>query len=447
MKATLYILLCVAAACICFNAVEAENIAQGVRVVVIDAGHGGSGFPGARYRGVCEKDINLAVALKLGRLIETEMPEIKVVYTRKTDMQFSSALTEDLQARADIANRAEGDLFISIHSNAARSTSAKGVETLIMGESPMEQRANENVLFANNKEEFLDMSDSKTAAVVRAYIQNLQFTYGEYSEAMARFVQQSYVDASRLSRGVKRQPLKVLYATDMPGVLTEIGFMSNAEEMAYITSEKGQSEIARTIFNAFKRYTEYVRNTLLIEEGGAATVEVASSGAASAEPSATPEKSDAVADKEPSVAKQSESEREKSASELVKPKNQRGEESVKASVAEKRETDAQRYVNNRVVSVPTPDVATSSSQSRKSDALSGYSIQLLSSTRIISSSDAMFKSYRGRVLRLIGEGVYKYKYCVGQYDTRDQATVALPQVRRTFKDAFVVQFNGNDIVK
>lgn len=235
----------------------------GLRVVVIDAGHGGSKFPGASYGGHYEKNINLQVALKLGALIEEEMPGVRVVYTRKTDKQFSSDLNVDLQARADIANNADGDLFISIHANAARSTAARGVETLIMGESEKETRNNEAVLYANNKEEFLDMSDERTAAIVRAYIQNLQFTYGEYSEAMARIVQRNYESAGYHSRGVKRQPLKVLYATDMPSILTEIGFMSNSAELKYITSERGQMAIARSLLNSVKEYDSYVKRSSL----------------------------------------------------------------------------------------------------------------------------------------------------------------------------------------
>ena len=234
--------------CVCFalsaNGAGAENIARGVRVIVIDAGHGGPKFPGAHYRGIYEKDLNLKVALKLGALIERELPEVKVVYTRKTDKQFSESLTKDLQARADIANKAEGDLFFSIHTNAAPTATARGVETLIMGESPLEQRINDEVLFANNKEEFIDMSDQRTAAIVRAYISNLRFTYGEYSEAMARLLEKNYKQAGRYVRKTKPQLLKVLYATNMPGVLTEIGFMSNPEELRYMCSEKGQNEIA-----------------------------------------------------------------------------------------------------------------------------------------------------------------------------------------------------------
>ncbi|MBR2859648.1 MAG: N-acetylmuramoyl-L-alanine amidase [Alistipes sp.] len=254
-----------------YNGFGAENVAQGVKVIVIDAGHGGSRFPGAGYNGFAEKDINLQVALKLGALIEKNLPNIKVVQTRTVDKYFSTVLSEDLQARADIAHRNEGDLFISIHSNAHRNSEVRGVETLIMGETSMEQRVNQNALYLNNKEELLDMSDQKTATIVRAYIQNLQFTYGEYSEMMARLIQEEYVKLGYNNRGVRRQPLKVLYATDMPSVLTEIGFMSNPADLKHITSEKGQKEIAGAIFRAVKQYVENVRRSLLLDSGAQTT--------------------------------------------------------------------------------------------------------------------------------------------------------------------------------
>ena len=104
MRKSLFLVALFLIATLSFNGVAAQNIAQGVRVVVIDAGHGGPKFPGAHYRGVYEKDLNLQIALKLGALIEKEIPQLKVVYTRKTDKQFSESLTQDLQARADIAN-------------------------------------------------------------------------------------------------------------------------------------------------------------------------------------------------------------------------------------------------------------------------------------------------------------------------------------------------------
>ena len=207
------------------------------------------------------------MALKLGKMIEEGMPGVKVVYTRTADRTLGADLAADLQARADIANKAGGDLFISIHANAApRATGVRGVETLIMGERSKEQRYNENALFENNREDLIDMSDERTAAIVRAYIQNLQFTYGEYSMALARCLQNNYLQAGRHSRGIKPQLLRVLYATDMPGVLTEIGFMSNAQEMAYMKSEKGQDEIARSIYEGVRDYSAYVLETRSAEE-------------------------------------------------------------------------------------------------------------------------------------------------------------------------------------
>ena len=269
MRTRLFLLFAFAAVTVLTNGATAGNIAHGVEVVVIDAGHGGK-FPGAHYGNVYEKDLTLKVALKLGKLIEEGMPGVKVVYTRKTDKALGTDLATDLQARADIANKAGGDLFVSIHVNAAKSSAARGVETLIMGESPKEQRYNENALFENNREDLIDMSDERTAAIVRAYIQNLQFTYGEYSMALARCIQNNYLKAGRHSRGIKPQLLRVLYATDMPGVLTEIGFMSNAQEMAYMRSEKGQDEIARSIYEGVRDYSAYVLETRRAEEEAAA---------------------------------------------------------------------------------------------------------------------------------------------------------------------------------
>lgn len=264
MHRALFAFLLFSVAALFQNGASGQNIAHGVQVVVIDAGHGGK-FPGAHYAGIYEKDLTLQVALRLGKMIEEGMPGVKVVYTRKSDKELGATLLADLQKRADIANKAGGDLFLSIHINAAKSQAARGVETLVMGESSKEQRYNEDALFENNREDLIDMSDEKTAAIVRAYIQNLQFTYGDYSMALARCIQQQYVKAGRHDRGIKPQLLRVLYATDMPGVLTEIGFMSNPQEAAYMKSEKGQGEIARSLFNAVKNYSTYVKNTRMAD--------------------------------------------------------------------------------------------------------------------------------------------------------------------------------------
>ena len=371
----------------------AQDNGAGVRVIVIDAGHGGAAFPGAVYGGVKEKDINLAVALKLGALIEKELPSIKVVYTRKTDTALGKTLNEDLTARANIANKAEGDFFISIHANAARTTTVKGAETLIMGESEKETRYNESALYDNNKEELIDMSDENTAAMVRAYIQNLQFTYGEYSEMMARIMQSQYQKGGRTVRPVKRQLLKVLYATDMPSVLTELGFMTNKTELAYMNSEKGQAAYARMLCDAVKEYVGHINRM-----AGVDTVIVESKAE---EPT---KEQPAVVEEPKSAPKTAES---------------------------------------------TPAKATTKETAKESagKSVEGYAIQLLASDKRVSGNDSQFKSYRGKVECYEGGGVLKYKYCYGEYKSREEAQRNLSTIRRTFKDAFVVHYKDGRIVK
>ena len=361
-----------------YNGFGAENVAQGVKVIVIDAGHGGSRYPGAGYNGIAEKDINLQVALKVGALIEKNLPHIKVVQTRTIDKYFSSVLTEDLQARADIAHQNEGDLFISIHSNAHRNSEVRGVETLIMGETSMEQRVNQNALYINNKEELLDMSDQKTATIVRAYIQNLQFTYGEYSEMMARLIQEEYVKLGYPNRGVRRQPLKVLYATDMPSVLTEIGFMSNPADLKHITSEKGQKEIAGAIFRAVKRYVENVNRALLID-GGTTT------------PTSAPQ-----------------------------PQKEAKEEAKQKSQPQTK---------------PQPQAKPKAQATTKR-----YAIQLMASVKKIPTNHPELKSYRGKVWILEGNSVLKYKYCYGSFADKATAQAHIEAVRKEFPQAFIITY-------
>ena len=430
MRTRLLLLFAFAAATVLMNVASAGNIAHGVEVVVIDAGHGGK-FPGAHYGGVYEKDLTLKVALKLGKLVEEGMPGVKVVYTRTADRTLGADLAADLQARADIANKAGGDLFISIHANAApRATGVRGVETLIMGESSKEQRYNENALFENNREDLIDMSDERTAAIVRAYIQNLQFTYGEYSMAIARCIQNNYLKAGRHSRGIKPQLLRVLYATDMPGVLTEIGFLSNSQEAAYMKSEKGQTEIARSIYEGVKNYSAYVLETRNAEE----------EAAAAPKPEQKPEQ--VVVGKEPvrgaggkagakDSAAKSESvtaPAERETSETQTPKT----ETPKAG-APKRET---------------PKAETPKQPAPKQDAQPlRYTVQVLASPQTVPASSARFKSYRGKVKQYTADGKYRYKYCVGEYETRAAAQKQLAAVRKVFPDAFVVSCRGTRIVK
>lgn len=420
MRTRLFLLFAFAAVTVLTNGATAGNIAHGVEVVVIDAGHGGK-FPGAHYGNVYEKDLTLKVALKLGKLIEEGMPGVKVVYTRKTDKALGTDLATDLQARADIANKAGGDLFVSIHVNAAKSSAARGVETLIMGESPKEQRYNENALFENNREDLIDMSDERTAAIVRAYIQNLQFTYGEYSMALARCIQNNYLKAGRHSRGIKPQLLRVLYATDMPGVLTEIGFMSNAQEMAYMKSEKGQDEIARSIYEGVRDYSAYVLETRRAEE----------EAAAAPKPGKEPE-TQVVIGKEPVRPAEQDKASDAPAAKTVTPEKGEPEKAAGKSGAQKPE--------------PQKPAGAEAAPNQAARPLR-YTVQVLASAQTVPTSSARFKSYRNKVKQYTAEGRFRYKYCVGVYDTRAAAQKRLAEVRKVFPDAFVVSCRGTQIVK
>lgn len=407
MKHKVRILLAFFAAIILGSVAYAQNSAAGVGVIVIDAGHGGA-FPGAIYGKVKEKDLNLKVALKLGALIEKELPDVKVIYTRKTDIALGKTLNDDLTARANIANKAGGDFFISIHANAApKATSVHGAETIIMGESEKETRYNESVLYNNNKDELIDMSDENTAAMVRAYIQNLQFTYGEYSEMMARIMQSHYAKGGRNARRVNRQLLKVLYATDMPSVLTEIGFMSNARELAYMNSEKGQQELARMLCNAVKEYVAHINRM---------------TGVVSTAPQNEVQTPKVEEQKETPIKTQEEA-----------PK-------VEKPVAKGATKVAPQPAQPKKAVEPKPEAADAADGE-------GYTIQVLASNKQISLNDTQFKSYRGKVKCYIGAGALKYKYCYGSYSTRAEAQRNLATLRRTFSGAFVVHYDDGKIVK
>lgn len=421
MRTRLLLLVAFAVAAVFTNAVSAGNIAHGVRVVVIDAGHGGR-FPGAHYGGVYEKDLTLKVALKLGKLIEEGMPGVKVVYTRTTDKSLGADLATDLQARADIANNAGGDLFLSIHANAApKATSVRGVETLIMGETPKEQRYNENALYESNREDLIDMSDERTAAIVRAYIQNLQFTYGEYSMAIARCIQTSYTKAGRNSRGVKRQLLRVLYATDMPGALTEIGFMTNAQELAYMKSDKGQNEIAASIYRAVREYSSYVLGTRTAEEGAAADSTDEAVGA----PDSLPNAASGNAGNDGNGGND--------AAPVRDPKSGAAAPAAGSGGA------------------ATAGDAAGERSAKKGGAESArplrYTVQVLASAKSLPLNSAQFRSYRGKVRQYTSEGRFPYKYCVGEYSSRSAALRKAAEVRKTFPEAFVVCCRGTQIVK
>lgn len=230
-----------------------NEIKNSLTTVVIDPGHGGKD-PGAQGKFSLEKDITLKISLKLGKLIEENIPDVKVVYTRTTDV-FPA-----LHERAEIANKAEADLFISIHVNSSSNSAPSGTSSHVLGlhrtgeNFDVAVRENSVILLEDDYETTYQGFDpsSDESYIIFSLMQN---TYLKQSIEFASYVQDQFRDRSkRHDRGVVQQGLLVLARTSMPGVLIETGFISNPEEEKFLMSDYGQDLIASAIYRAFKQY-------------------------------------------------------------------------------------------------------------------------------------------------------------------------------------------------
>lgn len=219
--------------------------------VILDAGHGGKDF-GAVYHGYVEKKVTLAIILKVGKILE-KYQDIKIIYTRNTD-EFI-----ELTERAGIANRNNANLFISVHCNANRNIKAYGSETYVIGMS----RSNMNFEVAKSENSVIFLEDNYKQTYKGFDPKNPETLIGlkliqennlTNSISLATKIQDNFVNYDIKSRGVKQEPLWVLDASVMPGVLIETGFISNIEEGARLDSEVGQQESATAIAQAILEY-------------------------------------------------------------------------------------------------------------------------------------------------------------------------------------------------
>lgn len=259
-----------------------------IRIIVIDPGHGGKdpGCSGAHHN---EKEVALAVSLKLGKLLEENFKDVKVIYTRTTDVFV------ELEDRAQIANRAKADLFISIHCNAAgkpvmitdpktgkkrpktyKNKKGKlvvvekpnpvpfGTETYVMGlkneEGKMKVATRENsaIFYEEDYEKKYGGFDPESE---ESYIimSNYTSAYVIQSASLAMKIQEEYTKkAGRIDKGVHRQSIWVLWRTSMPSILTELGYLTNPLEETFLASEKGQEYLAKAIFRGVRRYKDEV---------------------------------------------------------------------------------------------------------------------------------------------------------------------------------------------
>ena len=233
---------------LCVLAQKGEKI----QTVVIDAGHGGKDT-GALGKVTTEKALNLAVALKFGAYIEENLPDVKVIYTRKTDKFV------ELSERADIANRNNADVFISIHCNSTETpNSAYGAETFVMGESKNEKnlavakKENASILLEDNTDAYDNFDPNSTEAYILFSLS--QSLYQSQSLNLADKVQKQFSSKGRHDRGVQQAGFLVLWKTSMPSILVELGFINHAKEEQFLNSEKGQTQMALSLYRAFADY-------------------------------------------------------------------------------------------------------------------------------------------------------------------------------------------------
>ena len=375
------------------------NNAFAVKTIVIDAGHGGhdTGCLGTFEK---EKNVTLDIALKLGALIEKNMPDVKVIYTRKTD-EFI-----ELYERADIANRNNADLFISIHCNANKNTSAYGTESWVMGlhksaaNLEVAQRENSVILMEDNYSKNYDGFDPNSPESYIMFSLN-QSAHLDQSIDLASKVEDEFSNDGRTSRGVKQAGYLVLWRTTMTALLIETGFLTNKTEEKLLASEDGQAQIANSIYDAVRDYK------ISIEGGG----ENMPKG------NYIPVKDTGSNQKE----------------------NHSNGTNDTADV--KVDADTTFVKNNSVVPLTTnhqPPTTTSSNQVI-------YKIQIAASNKTISKSDPKYSNIKDMVNDKSPNGLNRY--VVGNYTKRSDADARMKKMQASgFKDAFVVAYkNGKRV--
>ncbi len=366
----------------------AARMSDQVRTVVIDAGHGGKdpGNLGTRRYKKSEKDVSLSVALKVEQYIKQRFPDIKVVMTRRDDSYPT------LHERTVIANRAQGDVFISIHCDAAENRSAYGSSTYVMGkdhddENRVAMRENSVILQEDNQDVYEGFDPTKPESYIMLTM--FQYAFIQQSVELAQTVQNAFRnDVGRKDRGVKQQPLYVTSRTAMPAILIELGFLTNSAEEDYLMTDDGQDQMAQAIARSFAQYK--VRR-----EGGTA-----------AEPVVPPAPQPEVRQPEP-VAQEV-------------PKVEASKQEAAPVVTESK---------------PASEAPTNAAAS---DVY--FTVQLSVSGIQKSTSESPFDAIRG--VFFVKDGRL-YRYLYGRFGSRDDAYKALQEARQKgFPDAFMVAYRG-----
>lgn len=405
--------------------VMALDVAAKDFVVVIDAGHGGHDH-GAIDHGVREKNINLGVALKLGNMIKKRHKDVKVVYTRDDDHFLS------LQERANVANRAGGDLFISIHTNSVDAKSknrntVKGASTYTLGL----HRTAENLAVAKRENSVMMLEKDYTTTYcgfdpgsTESYImfELNQNKHVEQSVKFARAVQYGLAsEASRVDKGVRQAGFWVLAATGMPAVLVELDFICNPASARFLGSEEGQKKLAKGIYAAFDEYKEGYDRLL------DATNRYAGGG------------KEGKGKKEDESPKKDKKDKKNKKDKDKKDKKNRNKDADEAVTGNGASDAVEAIVTDR-------DNDEKKSEEETPDVTKGtwYKVQFITDSSPIRDGSSRFKGLHP-VGHYYEKGLHKYTF--GAYRTWKEATSSLAKIRKKFPQAFIITVKDGKRIK
>lgn len=402
------LIICWGGFSICFNTASAKDF-----VVVIDAGHGGHDA-GAVGKTSKEKDINLKVALAVGKLIENSDRDVKVIYTRKKDVFVT------LQGRAQIANKNKADLFISIHTNAlAKGRTIQGTETYTLGL----HRTQENLEVAKKENSVILIEDdyktryagfnpnSSESYIMFEFMQDKNM---KQSVQLATLVQKQFKStARRVDRGVRQAGFLVLHATSMPSVLIELGYISTPEEEKYLNSQAGINALSRSICQAVLQYKK------------------AQTGTASALAMIEPVES-AVEIETPDIQPETTTEKAKVDTEKVKADTSRSP--VRSQGTSRTATPAPAGSKAKP---QTTNNTEKNAESQNSKPV--FKVQILTSSTLLKKDDRKLKGFNP-VSYYKENGIYKYTY--GESTNYNEILRLKNKASTTFKDAFIIAFRN-----
>lgn len=370
--------------------------------LVIDAGHGGHDA-GAKGSFSYEKDINLRVALAFGKYVEKNCPDVKVIYTRKTDVFIP------LHKRADIANKNRANVFISIHTNALPAGRvARGLETYTMGmrrsneKLSAAQRENAVITYESDYKQRYEGYDpnSPESAIMFEFIHDKNMAK---SVELAKLVQKNVcATAARPDKGVKQDVFLVLRETSMPACLIELGFITTPDEERLLNDETSVDNIARGIYNAFARYKNDNSSGFTVPYEAKNNTEV----------------------KIPTIV----------------PKEYKPEKEQKTVQPRKRVRSAEQQARQDTVTSRQPAVSTAVS-GNTADTAPVFKVQILASNTKLSASSARLKGHKEA--EYYAEGGM-FKYTVGASTDFSEINALRKTLAETFPGAFVVAFRNGE---